>query len=149
MRILVAIAIAGASTAAVAGCGGSSDGELPVGGPLPECAQANVEGRAVERPPQLPADFPLPPGLVLTLATYEQPVRLVLNGFAPGDLGAVGRFFETELPRRGYRLGRGDQEEFEKEAPFTGRGFRGLWRIFGSPECPTAVRVLVILLRQQ
>ena len=99
-------------------------------------------------PEQLPAGFPLPPGLVLTHAEADEVGQIVMNGFAPGDIPAVAGFFEDELPPRGYRIGRGDAEEFEKEAPFTGRGFRGHWRVFGSPECREAVRVLVILIRQ-
>ena len=130
------------------GCGGSSDAADAQGGALPECARELVGDRRAEPPRQLPSGFPLPPGLVLTHAEVDELGRIVVNGFAPGDIATVGRFFEDELPPNGYRVGRGDAEEFEKEAPFTGGGFRGQWRVFGSPDCREAVRVLVILIPQ-
>jgi hypothetical protein len=129
-----------------AACGGSDEtpGEAS-GGPLPDCAKASARGRDLERPAKLPADFPLPPGMVITLTEDEEPGELRINGYAPGTVDSVGRFFEQELPDAGYLLGEGDQEEFEKESWFAGNGALGQFKIFGSRACPTAVRVLVEL----
>ena len=130
-----------------AGCGGDSAADETVSEPLPECAQANVRGRNVARPSELPADFPLPPGMVITLVENQDIGGLKVNGYAPGTIDSVGEFFERELPEAGYEIVAGDQEQFEKEGDFVGNRSLGQFKIFGSPECPTAVRVVVGLAK--
>jgi hypothetical protein len=142
LRTLLVIGIGPALLAGA--CGGSSD-DQGVGGPLPQCAK---KFPPVEAPSQLPKALPLPPGIVLTLARYDDPGRFSLSGVAPGDVEGVAGFFEDELPERGFRVGRGDQEPGEKEAPFSGRGYRGAWRVNAIRDCP-AVTVGVILVRQR
>jgi hypothetical protein len=142
MRRAVLLAL----TLLAAGCGGGgadSASEETVSEPLPECAQTNVGGRNVARPAKLPAGFPLPPGMVITLVEDQDVGGLKVDGYAPGTVDSVGQFFERELPDAGYEIVAGDQEEFEKEADFLGNGSLGEFKIFGSPDCPTAVRVVV------
>jgi hypothetical protein len=126
-----------------AGCGGGSD-EVAVGGSLPDCAQ---ESRRAELPGGLP-ELPLPPGLVLTNAQRLTPGQFSLRGVVRGDLDDVARFFERRLPEAGFALGVGDAEAHEREAPFTGHGYRGRWRVIKNPgECPV-VAVFVVLIEQ-
>jgi hypothetical protein len=128
--------------ALAAGCGGEDGGR--VGGELPECAG---ETRRAELPAGLPR-LPLPPGLVLTDAQRLGPGQFHLRGVVRGDLDAVAEFFERELPETGFALGVGDAEAHEKEAPFTGHGYRGRWRVISNPgDCPV-VAVFVVLIQQ-
>jgi hypothetical protein len=127
-----------------AGCGGGDDSA--VGGTLPDCAR---ETRRADAPPGVPVQLPLPPGLVLTDARRLAPGHFHLRGVVGGDLDGVAAFFERRLPERGFALGVGDAEAHEKEAPFTGHGFRGRWRVIENPtECPV-VAVFVVLVRQR
>jgi hypothetical protein len=126
-----------------AGCGGGDDGA--VGGTLPDCAR---ETRRAELPAEVPQQLPLPPGLVLTGAQRLAPGHFHLRGVARGDLDGVAAFFERRLPETGFALGVGDAEAHEKEAPFTGHGFRGRWRVIKHPgDCPV-VAVFVVLIEQ-
>lgn len=127
-----------------AGCGGSDDDRGAVGGSLPDCAQ---ESRRAELPPGLP-ELPLPPGLVLTHAQRLTTGQFSLRGVVRGDLDDVARFFERRLPESGFALGVGDAEAHEQEAPFTGHGYRGRWRVIKNPsDCPV-VAVFVVLIEQ-
>jgi hypothetical protein len=45
-------------------------------------------------------------------------------------------------------MGLGDSESNEAEAPFTGKGFRGKWRVNAIANCPTAVVLTLVLIRQ-
>jgi hypothetical protein len=127
-----------------AGCGGGGDGGS-VGGSLPECAQ---EGRRASPPADLPPQLPLPPDLVLTDAQRLVTGQFHLRGVVRGDLDGVAGFFKQRLPESGFALGRGDAEAHEQESPFTGRGYRGSWRVVKHPgDCPV-VAVFVVLIEQ-
>jgi hypothetical protein len=130
-----------------AGCGG--DGGA-VGGSLPSCAQ---ESRGTDLPAGLPAglppELPLPPDLVLTDAQRLAPGQFHVRGVVRGNLDGVAGFFKRRLPESGFALGRGDAEAHEQESPFTGRGFRGSWRVVKHPgDCPV-VAVFLVLIEQR
>jgi hypothetical protein len=127
-----------------AGCGGGNGGG-PVGGALPDCAR---EERRVSLPAEFPKEVPLPPGTVFTDAQRIGPGQFHVRGVVAGDLAGVASFFEDQLPERGFRLGRGDQEAHEKESPFTGHGYRGRWRVVKNPAGCPVVAVFLVLIRQ-
>ncbi|MBA3330860.1 MAG: hypothetical protein H0T39_08335 [Actinobacteria bacterium] len=132
--------------ALAAGCGGSDEPAATARAQtLPACASPSARLR---RPRALPAAFPLPPGTVLTSSKAPHAGQLILGGIVPGELGDAADFFAGELPPRGYRLGRGDAEAGEEEAPFTGRGVRGRWRVSAIGGCPGAVTMTLVLIRQ-
>jgi len=147
MRAVLALAAALALSGAA--CGGS-DGGAPAAGvddaprSLPACANASA---GVSLPEGFPTDFPLPSGTVLTSAESPFAGQLVLIGAVPGDLQEAEAFFNDALPDRGYRVGIGDAEGTESEAPFTGNGYRGKWRVNGIPDCD-AVRLTLVLIDQ-
>jgi len=131
-----------------AGCGGDDGGG--VGGSLPSCAQ---ESRRMDLPAGLPAGLPpglpLPPDVVLTDAQRLAPGQFHLRGVVRGDLDGVAGFFKRRLPESGFALGRGDAEAHEQESPFTGRGYRGSWRVVKHPgDCPV-VAVFLVLIEQR
>jgi hypothetical protein len=126
-----------------AGCAGGDGGT--VGGTLPDCAQ---EERRASLPAKFPRQVPLPPGIVFTDAQRIAAGQFHVRGVVAGDLAGVASFFEDELPERGFRLGRGDQEAHEKESPFTGHGYRGRWRVVKNPQGCPVVAVFLVLIRQ-
>jgi hypothetical protein len=134
---------------ALGGCGGGDSDESSIsGGPapaVPACAQA---GSTIPRPSDLPADFPLPPGTVITSSQNPHSGQLLIGGIIPADLRGAAVFFSDELPARGYELGLGDAEQGEAEAPFSGHGFRGKWKVNGILNCPNAVSLTLVLIDQ-
>lgn len=131
------------AVACMAACGGDDSGSARPG-QLPECAKA----KEIAAPEQFPKDFPLPPGTVFTFGGFTEPGTVFIAAVSPGTFGDVRDFFTTELERSGYRIGRGDSEEGEVEAPFTGNGYRGRWLVRKIRDCDTAVSVRLILIRQ-
>jgi hypothetical protein len=81
----------------------------------------------------------LPPGTRITVSSTPHPGQLLVAGLVPTELDRAARFFDEALHARGYRLGRGDAEQGEVEAPFTGNGYRGKWRVNRVVECPDTV----------
>jgi hypothetical protein len=144
------IGVGMALAAGALGCGGGdgdsssppSDDAAPS---VPACAKA---GSTIPRPPDLPADFPLPPGTVITSSQNPHPGQLLIGGVIPADLRGAAVFFSDELPARGYELGLGDSEQGEAEAPFSGHGFRGKWKVNGILNCPSAVTLTLVLIDQ-
>ena len=106
-----------------------------------------MAGPEVPPPAAFPSDFPLPPGTVITSAESPYESQLVLVGLIPADLQEAAAYFSDALPDRGYQVGIGDAEGVESEAPFTGNGFRGKWRVNGIADCP-AVRLTLVLIEQ-
>lgn len=151
MRAGLALLAVLAAVAAVAsaGCGGS-DGGAEAAAPdepppaLPACAGA---GAGVELPAGFPDDFPLPPGTVPISADSPFEGQLVVVAAVPADLQEAAIFFNAALPQQGYRVGIGDAEGTESEAPFTGNGYRGKWRVNGIPDCD-AVKLTLVLIDQ-
>jgi hypothetical protein len=150
MRLALASLAAALLTTVASACGGGGDGadvtETAADEPAPElpaCAGA----RAGVTPPSLPVDFPLPPGTVVTSAASPYAGQVVVLGAIPAGLHDAASFFGNALPDHGYEVGIGDSEGNESEAPFTGNGYRGRWRVNEIPECP-AVRLTLVLIEQ-
>jgi hypothetical protein len=133
--------------ALASGCGGSSEPPVTAASPPPKLP-ACVTAKAVARPPGLPADFPLPPGTVVTASSQPHRGQLVLAGLVPADLQDAASFFDDSLRASGYRQGLGDSESNEAEAPFTGKGFRGKWKVNSIAGCPEAVSLTLVLIKQ-
>jgi hypothetical protein len=141
---LAVLAVVGALATS---CGGDDTAEVATSETtrsLPPCAGARA---LVETPPGFPADFPLPPGTVLTSAASPYANQLVVLGLIPGDVQEAAGFFSDSLPDSGYQVGVGDAEGTESEAPFTGNGFRGKWRVNGITGCD-AVKLTLVLIEQ-
>jgi hypothetical protein len=134
--------------ALAAGCGGGSEPQPESAGPPPELP-ACAKGSPVPRPAALPESFPLPPGTVVTASSEPHTGQIVLGGLIPADLQDAAAFFNDSLPESGYRQGLGDAESNEAEAPFTGEGFRGKWKVNSIVGCPTAVELTLVLIRQR
>ncbi|MFY9578478.1 MAG: hypothetical protein WAQ33_04065 [Gaiellaceae bacterium] len=125
---------------ALAACGGGGS-KGSVGGTLPSCATA---GAPVQLPPEL-AKFPLPEGGVVDKTRKDAAGNTIYEGVVPGDIGATRDFYKAELPRRGYKLGRGDSEEHEAEADFSGRGADAHFKLHDISGCDGALKLEVAL----
>jgi hypothetical protein len=108
---------------------------------LPACAGTGTS------PPDLPIDFPLPPGTGVISSESPFANQLVVLGVVPGELQDAASFFNETLPDHGYQVGIGDAEGTESEAPFTGNGYRGRWRVNAIPDC-AALRLTLVLIEQ-
>ena len=111
---------------------------------LPTCAGSKAAAAAA---PELPVDFPLPPGTAIVSTASPYTSQVVALGLVPGDVQAAAGFFNSTLPDEGYQVGIGDSEGSESEAPFKGNGYRGKWRVNGIPDC-AAVRLTLVLIEQ-
>jgi hypothetical protein len=148
MTQMRALLIASVLALVLAACGGAEEPEPPSSAApsaaLPACAGGAA---VVALPAGVPSDFPLPPGTRVTSASSLTETQHVVGGAIPGDLQDAAGFFDRALPERGYQVGVGDAEGGEAEAPFTGHGFRGRWRVNEIPDC-AALKLTLILIRQ-
>jgi hypothetical protein len=119
-----------------------------VQGPVPEVPACASVGSPVPRPAELPADFPLPLGTAIASTAAPYPGQLLVSAVIPAELGDAASFFGNALPDAGYAVGRGDAEQGESEAPFTGNGVRGKWKVNSIADCPGAVRLTLVLIEQ-
>lgn len=72
------------------------------------------------------------------------PPIAVIQGYVPLSLRGAVLYFINQLPRNGYRMGRGDSEFGEAESQMQGRGYRGAWKVANlSVPCPNVVAVMV------
>lgn len=134
--------------ALVSACGGGGETSgtptVEAARVLPACAKARA---ADSPPPELPVQFPLPPGTVISSVDSPHPSQLVVAGVIPADLQDAASFFTKALPEHGYQVGVGDAEGTESEAPFTGNGYRGKWRVNEIPDC-SALKLTLVLIEQ-
>ena len=96
-------------------------------------------------PAGIPANFPKPPGgrIVDTTntATGVHSVQLV----TPVSLHESVLFMLEALPRAGYKLGRGDAERYEADAPFRAGDLRGVVRLVATEQsCETTWLIAVL-----
>ena len=84
----------------------------------------------------------------MTASSAPHAGQLVLAGLVPADLQDAASFFDDSLRAGGYRQGLGDSESNEAEAPFTGHGFRGKWKVNSIAGCPEAVSLTLVLIKQ-
>lgn len=137
----------------LAGCGsGGGTAAAPQGGgappvATPAAAPSVAACPAVNRPrlawpSPLPADLPQPPGATYTGTTMEGQLTLVRFTTAHSLRESV-MFVVHALPAAGYRLGRGDAEPAEAEAPFVKGDVRGFMKMQVIGPCTTQWLVAV------
>ena len=143
-RLAVALALAATAVlvAAVGAWGGPDGATAARHRVVPACAKVPT---ALSRPRALPARFPLPAGAAIGAYGSLRAGELVLTGAIPGDLGSAATFLRTKLAAQGYRVGSGDAEPGEAEAPFARRGLRGKWKLNEIVACPAVKLTLVVL----
>jgi hypothetical protein len=141
---IVGLVIASALPLAAACGGGEAAPETTVVEPAPQLPACAGTGTS---PPDLPLDFPLPGGTGIISSESPFANQLVVLGVVPGDLQDAASFFNETLPDHGYQVGIGDAEGTESEAPFTGNGYRGRWRVNAIPDC-AALRLTLIFIEQ-
>jgi hypothetical protein len=145
MRAAICALVIGSVLSLVAACGGGEatleTTSVEPAPSLPACAGTGTS------PPDLPIDFPLPPGTGVVSSESPFANQIVVLGVVPGDLQDAASFFNETLPDHGYQIGIGDAEGTESEAPFTGNGYRGRWRVNAIPDC-AALRLTLVLIEQ-
>jgi hypothetical protein len=141
---IVGLLIASVLTIAAACGGDEATPEITPVEPAPELPACAGTGTS---PPDLPIDFPLPPGTGVISSESPFANQLVVLSVVPGDLQDAAAFFNETLPDHGYQVGIGDAEGNESEAPFTGNGYRGRWRVNAIPDC-AALRLTLVLIEQ-
>jgi hypothetical protein len=101
-------------------------------------------GTTVARPDEVPAAV-LPPGTSLTSVQHPQAGTTLVTGVVSREFRRAVDFYVTDLPRAGYRLGRGDAEMDEAEAFFSGPSAKGKWKVNGILNCPQAVTLALFV----
>ncbi len=99
----------------------------------------------IKWPAGIPPNFPKPAGgrivKVTTTATGVHSVQLV----TPVSLQQSVLFMLDALPRAGYKLGRGDAERYEADAPFRTGDLQGVVRLIATKKNCETTWVIAVL----
>jgi hypothetical protein len=124
----------------------------PAGQPSSSATQANPTlpacvkvAQTIAMPPEFPANFPLPPGTVITSREDRSGGRTIINTVVPSlDVKGVAGFFEQALPKAGFKITDGESEPGDAEANYEGNGYKGRWKVSSIDGCPGAVTLTVL-----
>ena len=148
-----AIALAALVALGIAGCGKEKEKGIEAAQAAPPAAAPATPAQSCQPPPPaqanvpwFPADLPLPPG---TYTAQEVDVSAPSKGVilvVPMTIREYVTFTLAELPKQGWRLGRGDSEANEAEDTFTKGTAGGSFRV-RSVYCDTTKSELRIVYR--
>ena len=88
-------------------------------------------------PTDVPPELPLPDTATITKSERTTGNLRVVHFNVPWSLRESILFVVNRYPQAGFRLGRGDAEVTEADAPFEKDDLRGLVRIFLTGDCKT------------
>lgn len=111
--------------------------------PATVCAEQAVAKR-VSVPFGFPADFPFPPGTVLTSAADRGSAGLVASGISTASFKSVLAALHADLPDHGYRLEEGESEPHDAESDWSSAAYTGRWAIRELPQCPGETAISVV-----
>jgi len=137
--VVVAAALTACSSSGDAGKNASLDAET-----ITTCAAA---AKAVPLPAGFPAEFPLPPGTVVTAATDRGSAGLVVTGVTATAFEDVLAALQHQLPEHGFTAEDGETEPHDAESDWRSATFDGRWAIREIPQCPGDTSVSVVARR--
>jgi hypothetical protein len=136
MRVHAAVRAMPAVVLLVAGCSGGGKGAAPAAATPTASPCPPAAGPSPSWPLAVPPDLPRPPGAVLESSTVSNHTTIVR--FSTGQrLREAIVWTVKEVRAAGYRLGRGDAEATEADAPFSGPTVVGTFRMVQASECVT------------
>ncbi len=119
-------------------CGGTSDKAVQEADALPstsattECPAPTQP--AADWPSGVPSELPVFAGMQVT-GSEKRGDLLVVDFTAPLSLHDAVVAIVQQLPKAGFTLGRGDSESHEADAPFSGHGVRGQFKLQAGDGC--------------
>lgn len=145
-----ALVVAALGLTATAGCGGGDVGGSSAakdGATLPACL-ATVSPSPVPTEGTFPTDWAFPPGTVVTGTETVPGGGLAVTAQVGSDFEKVLPFMQHDLEDAGFVATKGEAEDNDAEATWSGRGYNGTWAIRGSDECPGTTILQVAAARQ-
>ena len=145
-----ALVVAALGLTVVAGCGAGHAGSSSTtkdGTTLPACL-ATVSPSPVPTDDTFPVGWAFPPGTVVTSTETVPGGGLAVTAQVGLDFDMVLTFMQHELEDAGFVATKGEAEDDDAEAMWSGRGYTGTWAIRGSDECPGTTVLQVAAARQ-
>lgn len=151
MRGVVRRRVAGAavvtlSLTLVSACSGAGDDEKAAAA-TPSC-MASLTPTSVPKDGSFPADWPFPPGTVVTGTEQVPGGGLAVTAQIASEFEEVLPFMQHDLEDAGFVATQGEAEEDDAEATWTGGGFAGSWAIRSSDTCEGTTVLQVAAAKQ-
>jgi hypothetical protein len=91
-----------------------------------------------------PADWPFPPQTAVFNAEDRGNDGTIVTGISSARFKEILAFMNGQVADAGYRVEKGETEEHDAEAEWSGNGFHGRWAIRESTQCDgeTVIQVL-------
>ena len=147
-RVAARVAVV-VSLALVSACGGSGSGSDDEGAAASPSCMASLGAASVPKDGSFPADWPFPPGTVVTGTEQVPGGGLSVTAQVGSDFERVLPFMQHDLEDAGFVATQGEAEEDDAEATWTGGGYAGTWAIRSSDTCEGTTLLQVAAAKQQ
>lgn len=141
--------IAVLSITLVSACGGSGDGDSDSekAAATPSC-MASLTPTVVPTDGSFPADWPFPPGTVVTETEEVPGGGLAVTAQVGSEFEEVLPFMQHDLEDAGFAATQGEAEKDDAEATWAGNGYAGSWAIKSSDTCEGTTLLQVAATKQ-
>ncbi|MGB9378779.1 MAG: hypothetical protein WCB04_14840 [Mycobacteriales bacterium] len=142
---------AAALAVALTGCGQGGSGRTPAKAasdtqpprPAPTACADKVPAKKL--PGGFPKAFRLPPGTVVTGSEMRSGDLMIVTATSPQEFRTVLSYFNSELPKAGFKPSGGEVEDNDAESNFTGASYRGRWTLRALLACDGDTLITVLL----
>lgn len=131
--------------ALVPACG--SDSEDASDAPTPSC-MSSLSPTTVPSDGTFPADWPFPPGTVVTGTEPVPGGGLAVTAVVGSSFEGVLPFMQHDLEDAGFVATQGEAEDDDAEATWSGNGYTGTWAIKSSETCEGTTLLQVAAAKQ-
>jgi hypothetical protein len=143
-RLFAAVSVLALSVGCSASHGAKREADRAVGSQAATICAEQAAAKRVSPPAGFPADFPIPPGTVLTSAADRGSAGLVVSGISTASFKSVLAALHADLPKHGFKLEDGETEPRDAESDWSSAQYTGRWAIRDLPRCPGETLVSVV-----
>jgi hypothetical protein len=161
-RAAAAALLCGALGGGLGGCGGSGQAADRSGGTEPGSGEESAAEHDLSKAADLstctadaeaaptpygdgfPTDWPFPPGTVVFNAEDRGSDGTIVSAVSSSDFRSILAFMNHDVADAGYTVEKGETEEHDAEAEWTGNDHRGRWAIRESAQCPGETVIQVV-----
>jgi hypothetical protein len=146
-HLTVLLAAAALTVGSLTGCESAADRkaehDLEQAADLTTC-RASASPAATPYGDGFPADWPFPSQTTVFNAEDRGRDGTIVTGISSAKFQEILAFMNGQVADAGYRVEKGETEEHDAEAEWSGNGFRGRWAIRESTQCggETVIQVL-------
>ena len=147
VAVVMSLALVSACGGAGSGSGSGSGSDDKGAAASPNC-MASLKAAPVPQGGSFPADWPFPPGTVVTGTERVPGGGLSVTAQVGSEFERVLPFMQHDLEDAGFVATEGEAEDDDAEATWAGGGYAGTWAIRRSDTCQGTTLLQVAAAKQ-